>query len=544
MSQASNINLRYKNFRGSSKYKAELQSSLYEIMKSGDFFQLQRNKVLIKNTQSKTKNRFLILNVYRIQSGDLHYCCPICSDKKVIDCISEGTPPETLPSCLHTDVCTILWGNDLNFEQKRTSKCLPMMEVVKEKPIFLAVVHLSEKFKKEAGLIILTSKTLSPKCLSCSSRGKNFCAHIKFFKEQQNDGTREEFGSDDSSSDENNHAALNSYEDQNSELNKDDLSETMVFNPFAHDGPKANVFNVVINFIPTPEEEIKNRNISETNTFFDTNILIPKYTGKTDICKLHGNEFDSNDNIAWIESKKVEIEHTRKVNTDNIIILYRPTRNNLCNCKKFFTGENEHLLRVTSASFEQSDKSRPKKISFVSYEQLYKILGQLLMGGEKLDSFVKANNFMSEVFFGFEKQIVSPKILHKAFEIFLHALKFEENSNFCFECPQELEEGQKEDDFAEVEYSIVDGIQMGCQTNDAKGHVPKEYFQEETAGTDFLLVQGVESKDRTCIKSKKARDIISALMKDVRSTGQLKQTISNLEKVRTQVGIERSRFYY
>ena len=101
-------------------------------------------------------------------------------------------------------------------------------------------------------------------------------------------------------------------------------------------------------------------------------------------------------------------------------------------------------------------------------------------------------------------------------------MKFEENSNFCFECPQELEEGQKEDDFAAFEYSIVDGIQMGCQTNDAKGHVPKEYFQEETAGTDLLLVQGVESKDRSCIKSKKARDIIGALMKDVRSTGQLK----------------------
>ena len=107
-------------------------------------------------------------------------------------------------------------------------------------------------------------------------------------------------------------------------------------------------------------------------------------------------------------------------------------------------------------------------------------------------------------------------------------MKFEENSNFCFECPQELEKGQKEDDFAAVEYSIVDGIQMGCQTNDAKGHVPKEYFQEETAETDLLLVQGVESEDRTCINRKKARDIVGAFIKYVRSTGQLKQTTLNL----------------
>ena len=38
---------------------------------------------------------------------------------------------------------------------------------------------------------------------------------------------------------------------------------------------------------------------------------------------------------------------------------------------------------------------------------------------------------------------------------------------------------------------------MGCKTNIAKGHIPKEYFEEETDGDD--LVVGIEA---TRLKSK------------------------------------------
>ena len=38
---------------------------------------------------------------------------------------------------------------------------------------------------------------------------------------------------------------------------------------------------------------------------------------------------------------------------------------------------------------------------------------------------------------------------------------------------------------------------MGCKTNNAKGPIPKEYFEEDSDGDD--LVVGIESKDRTCL---------------------------------------------
>ena len=115
------------------------------------------------------------------------------------------------------------------------------------------------------------------------------------------------------------------------------------------------------------------------------------------------------------------------------------------------------------------------------------------MGGENLDAFLKADNFMNHVFFGADKSRFHRNILAKALEIFLQTLQFPEWANFCFECPPELEEGECEEDFDNYECHVVDGIQMGCKTNDAKGHLPNEYFEEETDGDDPVC--GVELKD-------------------------------------------------
>ena len=76
-----------------------------------------------------------------------------------------------------------------------------------------------------------------------------------------------------------------------------------------------------------------------------------------------------------------------------------------------------------------------------------------------------------------------------------------------------MNEGESEDDFDVYEYHVVDGIQMGCKTNDVKGHLPKEYFEEETDGDD--RVRGVEMKDITCLNKQKARNIVSQLLKDI-----------------------------
>ena len=480
--------------------------------------------------------------MYRRKSGDLYYCCPLCSDKRIADSISENCSPDILPSCIHSDVCSLLWGKEVNMDKDMSmDKESSIIEIIKQEPIYMAVVHPPLQNESKSGLVVITTKTLKPKCLTCSSRGKHICSHLKIYKDKVKERMDKVLESSEESSDDSSDeiqlisgaGISKNLQYDRIRLKKDETKEqNSLLDPYSHNGPKSNVFDITINFVPTYEEELKNRTISETNQFFEDNILIPEYLGPTDKCKIHGNEFDQGRNITWIESRNIEIEHTRKVKAENMIILYRPTKGLLCDCKKFYTGKREHLLRVTSASEIQCQKSRRKKIHFVSYELLYKFLGQLLTGGDKLDSFVKANNFMSEIFFGLEKRTVSPKILQKAFEIFIHALIFPEKSNFCWECPQKLEDGENEDDYKDIEVSVVDGIQMGCQTNDAKGNLPREYFDEETDGDE--LVKGVEAKDRTFLKSKKIRDVIALLIKHVDNKNQLKDTIKRLEKIQTE----------
>ena len=526
-------------------YKADLQSSLYSIMKDSDFFKLKRNKVMIKNTTSKTKDKYIILDVFQNIKGIVHYCCPICCDRKIVESLTEGFNFESLPHCIHSDVCKILWGDQYELESKPL-KDNALIEIIRQKPMYMAVVHPAVKTEKKSGLIVLTTKTLTPKCLTCSSRGKNFCLHLKIHRDKLNQEA--ELSDDDSDSEdtilESQKNVLKMLKNRRiptempSTKDDDNIGDSQreeddaAFNPFKFSGPASNVFGVKINFLPTREEEVKNRKICETNKFFEGKVLIPPYLGKGDTCE-HGREFSPGINILWKESSDVEIHHTKKVDTKDVLILYRPTipdkadDEEVCICKKFFTGEDNNLLRVSSASFTQSMKTRAKKIHLVSYELLFKYLSELLTGGEKLDTFIKSNQFMSEIFFGLEKTSPHSKNLQKAFEIFIHALQFPEKANFCFQCPQELEDGEQEDTFDDIEYSVVDGVQMGCQTNEAKGFLPKELFEEETIGDN--VVRGVEVKNRTCLNSKVKRDAISELVKNVEKRNALKETIKKLE---------------
>ena len=536
MSDSILITQRFKEFTATKTYKADLQSSLFNLMKDGDFFKLKRNKVMIKNTTSKTKDKYIILDVFRNNEGIIFYCCPICSDKKIVDSLTEGFNFESVPHCIHSDVCKILWGDHYELESKPL-KDNALIEILRQKPMYMAVVHPAFTIEKKSGLIVLTSKTLTPKCLTCSSRGKNFCLHLKIHRDKMNKEAESPDGDSDSED-----TTLESQKNilkilQNKRIApepsyNDDIARTQVeeddaaFNPFKFSGSASNVFGVKINFLPTQEEEVKNRKISETNRFFEGKVLIPPYLGKGDTCELHGREYSPGTNILWKESSDVEIHHTKKVDTKDVIILYRPTVPNtgeseVCICKKFYTGEHDNLLRVSSASFTQSMKTRAKKMHLVSYELLFKYLSELLTGGEKLDAFIKSNQFMSEIFFGLEKTSLHAKNLQKAFEI------FPEKANFCFQCPQKLENGEEEDNFDDIEYSVVDGIQMGCQINETKGYLSKELFEEETIGDN--VVDGIEVKNRTCLNTKAKRDIISELVKNVENRKILKETIKKLE---------------
>lgn len=145
-----------------------------------------------------------------------------------------------------------------------------------------------------------------------------------------------------------------------------------------------------------------------------------------------------------------------------------------------------------------------------------------------MSGFIKSRKFTDQIFFGYEKSPEYKKILHKGFEIFSHALKFPADANYCYECPQKLEPGEKEDDFQEeIEYSIIDGIQMGCRTNDLKGGIKDEYFEEEV--DDQFNVKGIEAKDRTFLNTRKARHIIADLLTNIGNPSALVTAVESLK---------------
>ena len=97
-----------------------------------------------------------------------------------------------------------------------------------------------------------------------------------------------------------------------------------------------------------------------------------------------------------------------------------------------------------------------------------------------MNSFIKSRKFIDEIFLGKDKSPEYRKVLQKGFEIFSHALTLPEDANYCYECPQTLAVGEKEDDFKEeIEYSIIDGLQMGCRTNGLKADIKDDFFKEE-----------------------------------------------------------------
>ena len=96
--------------------------------------------VMVKNTTSNTKDKFIILNVFQNGDDALFYCCPVCNDKKIVESLTEGFNSQSMKHCLHSDVCQILWGNQYTFE-KVAEEHTCLIEIIRQKPTYMAVVH-------------------------------------------------------------------------------------------------------------------------------------------------------------------------------------------------------------------------------------------------------------------------------------------------------------------------------------------------------------------------------------------------------------------
>ena len=448
------ITLRFKDLTCSESDKKVLHAYLFSCLAEGRKYRLKRNRVMIM--EKEQTNKYVILDTARTSDENrLVYLCPKCFPVRFGEFLSGTISAENFKSCLHTRLCYLIWGDENNIEINvvDNDEEEDLVEVIEQKPRYMAVIHPSRKSTlKGPGVVVISSKMLKPKCIVCP--GQDCCIHLKIhlnkYKHQMEETNEES------------HKRLKIDKVEPVRPQKKKIKDPEDFDPFQHEGPNCNVFNVKIEFIQTEEMMLQNRK-NNSSISFKKNILISKYDPE-EVCEKHGNMFKEKENILLAESSRVVIHHTKWVETRNICVLYRQTVSKdddaACDCKRFYTGEDDRLLRVSSAKYRISERERV--LHFVSYEFYFTFTTQLITGGETMHAYIKSQKFMNERFFGCDKSPEHKKVLHKGFEIFCHALQFPSDSNYCYDCPQALGEDEKEDDFSEeIEYSIIDGIQMG-----------------------------------------------------------------------------------
>ena len=497
------INERLQNLKCSGEQKKVLREYLFSSLADGKNFKLKRNRVMILDNEAK--NKFIILELGPTADEDKQmYICPKCSHTDISNLLTSSVPADQFKTCLHTKLCKLIWGDIVDLDVDITDdEEQDLVEVVTEIPRYMAVIHPSIKSPKGPGVVVLTSKTLNPKCIVCP--GQDSCIHLAIHLQQYKRGLEEGSG------EENELKKLRVKKIEPRRPQKKVKHDPDIFDPNQHDGPDVNVFNISIDFIQTKEGFRRNRKVHTDINPFDQNILIAKYDAD-EIC-IHENKYDSEQSILFVESTHIMIHHTKEVESLDKKVIYRPAVYQPdgvhCFCKKFYTGEEDQLIRVSPAYNKMTGRQRT--LHFVSVEFYFSFLSQIVTSGETMNAFIKSKKFMNEIFFGFDKTPEYKKVLQKGFEIFCHALKFPEDSNYCYDCPQKLELGEKEDDYNnEVEYSIIDGIQMGCRTQDNKSEIKDEYFKEDTV--ENITVKGIEAQDRTFLNTKKVRNVITNLI--------------------------------
>ena len=426
---------RLQNLKCSDEQKKVYSEYLFSCLADGKNFKLKRNRVMIMDNEGK--NKFIILDLVSTADENKQvYICPKCSHTDFCNLLTSSVPVDQFKTCIHTELCNLIWGDTVDLDVDIIdNEEQDLVEVVTEVPRYMAVIHPSVKSPKGPGAVVLTSKTLKPKCIVCP--GQDSCIHLSIHMKQYKRRLEE------SNVEENEVKKLRVNKIESKRPQKKTEHDPDTFDPYQHDGPDVNVFNITIDFIQSKEGLRQNRELHNDKNPFNQNILIAKYDAD-EIC-FHGNKYDAEQSIIFVESTNIMIHHTKEVESLDKQVLYRPVvhQSNTvsCFCKKFYTGEDDQLIRVSPAYNKMT--GRPRTLHFVSVEFCFSFLSQLVSSGETINAFIKSRKFMNEIFLGFDKTPEYKKVLQKGFEIFFHALKFPEDSNYCYDCPQTLEVGQK-----------------------------------------------------------------------------------------------------
>ena len=238
------ITERCRNLTCSEDKKQVLNNYLMSILAEGKSFLLKQNRVMIM--EQDNKNKFLILEkIETSEDSKVFYLCTKCSDIKFSSFLTGKVPADKFKTCIHSEICNLLWGEMVHLEDERAAdKTSDIVEVLADKPRYLAVVHPSNVHKKGAGIVTLTTKTLKPKCLVC--KGQDKCIHLTIHFQQYKRSLED---LNDDNKDEN----RKKLRVEKIEIKNTQKEDPRVLDPYRHHGPESNVFDIKINFLQTKE---------------------------------------------------------------------------------------------------------------------------------------------------------------------------------------------------------------------------------------------------------------------------------------------------
>ena len=186
-------------------------------------------------------------------------------------------------------------------------------------------------------------------------------------------------------------------------------------------------------------------------------------------------------------------------------------------------------MRVSAIGENGNRRNTDSPIHFVAYDYLFEYHASVLSGGSTQIAFLQCKNDINVNIRGLKTE-TSRQVFRKAYEIFIHALKYDAEQGWsCGLCPQPLntKAGEKEDDFTDEEVHISDGINMGTIENEIKGFATPDIFEEERDIN--RVVKGIEAKDRTLINKVKDRKLIMTIPDGGYQLSDMKAVIKKIE---------------
>ena len=312
---------------------------------------------------------------------------------------------------------------------------------------------------------------------------------------------------------------------------------TNPLDPSDKQGRASNVFGIQIKFPPTAIEKSQIDRVNCVDGLFKCGYAIPLLqSGETCDC---GYPYCPEVNMADCESTKMIIHHskaTKDSRNSSLVVLYRTTRK--CDHKKFYTGADDQLLRVSAVVQSSSKMWLNRPLHFITYDFLFEYHSSLVAGGNTQNSFVQSKNDVNLVYRGQDIEIPR-RTFGKGYEIFIHSLDYDAKKAWgCDLCPKQLDSnmGKSEEEFTDIECHISDGINMGTIENDIKGYTGKDIFDEEIDSK--YLVKGIDAKQRTFLNQIKHRKLLQDLSKTQMKASDIKDTISKINKTKKSPNLD------